>query len=135
MEQADAQTVADTFLAGWTQRFGSAEKIFSDNGNTFKADLWSILNKKLGQEVKFVPPHHQATNGAVERTHLDIKNGLRAALVEIGDTKREKWMDYLPFVMLGRHSAVINDLKVSPGELVFGEPLTLPGAINDPSQP
>ena len=135
MEKADAKSVAEAFISGWLQRYGACSRIYSDNGNTFQCDLWKELNKKLGIEVKFVPPFHQATNGAVERTHQSIKTSLKAALVEIGDTKREHWMDYLPFVMLGRRISLHNDMGCSPAEVAFGEPLVIPGALTDPSAP
>ena len=135
MSAADAKTVADTFVAGWTQRFGACQSIFSDNGNTFRCDIWRQLNEALGTQVKYVPPFHQATNGAVERTHQEIKNSLKAILVEMADEKRESWMDYLPYVMLGRRASVQADLQASPAEYVFGEPLTIPGTIADPTQP
>ena len=100
--------------------------------NTFKCNLWTELNKILKTEVKFVPTYHQATNGLVERSHQAIKNSLRAQLIEIGDTKREKWMDFLPFVMMGRRVAVQQDIQVSPSQLAFGEQIRIPGQLVNP---
>jgi hypothetical protein len=39
-----------------------------------------------------------------------------------------KWLDDLPLVMLGLRAAYKEDLKCSAAEVVFGEPLRLPGA-------
>ena len=37
----------------------------------------------LGIEVKFVPPYHQQTNGAIERQHRTMKESLKASLIEM----------------------------------------------------
>lgn len=41
-------------------------------------------------------------------------------------------MEVLPFVLLGIRSAYKDDLKTSAAELVYGEPLRLPGEFFDP---
>ena len=43
------------------------------------------------------------------------------------------WLEALPLVMLGIRSAVKEDLGASAAELVYGEPLRLPGAFFSPS--
>ena len=83
---------------------------FSDQGNTFDCDLWKQFNEKLGVQVKFSPPYHQATNGQVKRMHLSIKNSLKAALI-VADKHRERWMEFLLFVLLGRRNAVQPDSR------------------------
>ena len=53
----------------------------------------------------------------VERFHWQLK----ASLMGSG------WMANLPVVMLGLRTAWKRDLETSPAELVYGEPLRLPG--------
>ena len=43
-------------------------------------------------------------------------------------------MDYLPYVMLGRHVSFQHDLGASPAEYVFGETLEIPGTLTNPEQ-
>nr|XP_032524331.1 uncharacterized protein LOC116775561 [Danaus plexippus plexippus] len=45
------------------------------------------------------------------------------------------WVDSLPLVMLGIRSAFKDDLKSSPAELVYGEPLRLPGEFFQTTTP
>ena len=92
------------------------------------------MMSKLGIEVKFSPPYHQATNGAIERAHLSIKNSLHAALVEVANEKRDRWMEYLPFILLGRRTAIQEDLNASPAQLLYGENVPIPGELDNPEQ-
>ena len=50
-----------------------------------------------------------------------MKAALRASLTG-GD-----WADRLPWVMLGLRSAPKDDLQASSAELVYGQPLCVPG--------
>ena len=83
--------------------------------------------KNFGVEVRFTPAYHAATNGAVERRHQTIKNALKAALVEMGDKHGSKWVQALPWVLLGKRVQVQPDLDASAAQLVFGKSLVLPG--------
>ena len=77
MPSATSANCAKAFVRGWLARYGAADQIFSDNGNTFVAKLWEDLNKILGIKVTFVPRYHQATNGAVERQHRTLKDSIK----------------------------------------------------------
>ena len=65
----------------------------------------------------------------LERQHRGLKDSLRAALIQMGDTHQERWMDHLPFVLLGRRVAFQPDLGASPAEMTFGKSLVVPGQI------
>lgn len=56
----------------------------------------------------------------VENFHRPLKAAIRC---HAGMT----WLEALPLVLLGLRSAVKEDLNASPAELVYGEPLRLPG--------
>jgi hypothetical protein len=66
----------------------------------------------------------------VERFHRQLK----AAIVCHGS---ERWTDALPMVLLGIRAAWREDLKTSAAELVYGQPLALPGEFvtEDASEP
>ena len=60
---------------------------------------------------------------------------LKAALVDMGDAYQSKWLDMLPFVLLGKKVAFQPDLGASTSELVFGKNLVIPGQIlQDPGE-
>lgn len=54
----------------------------------------------------------------VERFHRYLKDGLK--------TQPHKWVDALPIVLLSIRTSVKENLRSSPGELAYGEPLCLP---------
>ncbi|KFD66947.1 hypothetical protein M514_20813 [Trichuris suis] len=69
---------------------------------------------------------HPCSNGMVERFHRQLK----AALMCHPGTS---WLQSLPLVLLGIRSAYGDHLKSSAAELVYGEPLRLPGEFLSPS--
>ena len=79
--------------------------------------------------VSYSPLYHPASLGACEREHKEIKHGLKAALVEMGQQHQSRWMDALPFVMLGRHTVYQPALGTSAAEVVLGECPTIPGDL------
>ena len=133
LETADSESCSRAFLTHWLSMFSLPAKATSDNGNTFISQIWRGLQNSLGIKVEFTPRFRPQANGAVERQHQSLKNGLKAALLEMGDTYREKWADALPWVLLGRRAAYQEDLGCSPFQLTFGQPAVLPGAlVSDP---
>ena len=136
MPDCSAESCANAFIRGWVQRFGCPLKILTDNAQTFHCDMWRDLQAQLGIEVSFSPPFHQATNGAVERSHQTIKNSLKAALIDMGDTYQTKWMQRLPFTLLGKRISYQPDLDASSADLVLGTSVHVPGAlVGDPGPP
>ncbi|KAJ8411270.1 hypothetical protein AAFF_G00172760 [Aldrovandia affinis] len=63
----------------------------------------------------------QEANGMCERFHRSLKVSLRAAL------QGDAWFDTLPWVLLGLRTAPKADLGASSAELVYGQPLHVPG--------
>ena len=126
---ATSINVCNGFIRPWLSRFGAPQEIFCDNGNTYVANLWKDLNRVLGIEVTFVPPYHQATNGAIERQHRTLKESIKASLIEMEDTHRENWMKQLPFTLLGRRVALQPDLGTSAAELTLGGSPVLPRVV------
>jgi hypothetical protein len=69
--------------------------------------------------------HHPAANGLVERSHGTLK----ATIMCQPD---QKWTKTLPLVFLGICTAYKADLQASVAELVYGEPLRIPGKLLTP---
>ena len=113
----------------WVSRYGLPCVAFSDNGNAFVANLFQDVLKNFGVEVKFSPVYHAATNGAIERKHQDIKNALKASLVEMGDKHREQWFKALPWVMLGKRVSFQPHLDASAAQMVLGMSPRIPGEL------
>ena len=129
LPQASSINCCNGFIRGWLQRYGCPQEIFCDNAQTYHAGLWQDLQRVLGVEVKFVPPYHQSTNGAIERQHRAIKESMKASLIEMGDIHKSEWMSQLPLTMLGRRAALQPELNASPAQMVLGGEPVLPGVL------
>jgi len=116
-----AETTAHAFLEGWVARFGMPVTITTDLGGQFESMLWSSLMKQLGIHHVRTTAYHPAANGMVERLHRQLKASLMA------NGPAAVWRQALPLVLLGLRTSVKADINCSAAELVYGEPLRLPG--------
>ncbi|GFR99359.1 Pol polyprotein [Elysia marginata] len=108
-------------VGGWISRFGIPQDILSHRGSQFTSALWTEIAKRLGVKVHRTTAFHPQANGMVERFHRTLKAALKARLTG------NNWVEELPWVFLGLRTAPKEDLGYSSAELVYGEPLTVPG--------
>jgi hypothetical protein len=80
------------------------------------------MAKLCGLHLTRTTPHHPVANGLVERLHRTMK----AAIMCHADSQ---WTEALPLVLLGLRTAYKEDLSSSVAELVYGEPLRIPGEL------
>ena len=118
-----AETVARAFLSGWVSRFGVPSQVTTDRGSQFESGLWRRLSHMLGCGRLRTTSYHPQSNGLVERFHRQLKTSLRAA------DATARWTDLLPLILLGVRAALKEDLGCSAAELVYGQPLRLPGEL------
>ena len=109
--------------------FGLCKVAVSDNGNAFIANLFKDLMQNFGITVSFTPAYQPQSNGAVERKHQDIKNALKAALVDMGNVHKDKWMKALPWVLLGLRVKYQPNLDASAAQMVLGMTPRIPGTM------
>ena len=112
---------ARALIGAWISRFGIPIDITSDRGPQFTSALWSTISQQLGVQVHRTTAYHPQANGMVERFHRTLKSALKARL------SGDNWIDDLPWVLLGLRVTPKEDLHSSSAELVYGEPLTIPG--------
>ena len=129
MTEATAESCCQAFIEGWTSQFGICREAVSDNGNTFIANLWKNMHEQLGTLVSYTPVYHSASLGHLERQHRDIKASLKAALLQMGSKHGKEWPKALPWTLLGKRTAYQPDLGCTPAELLYGQPLTVPGDL------
>lgn len=122
-----AEEVADRFVDGWIARFGVPTTVTTDQGRQFESDLFKRLMNVGATDRRRTTSYHPQANGMIERFHRQLK----AALMCHSDT----WHRALPIVLLGIRSALKEDLECSSAELVYGEPLRLPGEFLIASPP
>ncbi|XP_057335437.1 uncharacterized protein LOC130674185 [Microplitis mediator] len=70
--------------------------------------------------------YHPQANGLVERLHRQLKSALLC--------HQESWYDALPAVLLGLRVACKDDIQTTSAELVYGEPIRLPGELLTPTK-
>ncbi|KAK8392262.1 hypothetical protein O3P69_017685 [Scylla paramamosain] len=71
--------------------------------------------------AKMLKDYPDIANGMVERFHRHMKTTFKAM------ASGPDWMGELPWVLLGIHTALKDDLAASSAELAYGVPLTVPG--------
>ena len=120
-----AEHVAATFFAGWIARFGVPETVTTDQGRQFESQLFNELGKRSGFKHTRTTSYHPCANGMVERLHRQLK---AAIMCHTNST----WLDALPLALLGIRSAFKSDLQTTAADLVYGEPLRLPGEMFAP---
>ncbi|KAL0150514.1 hypothetical protein M9458_054107 [Cirrhinus mrigala] len=104
--------VALAFIDTWVARFGTPSDITSDHGPQFTSGPWSTAS-----------PYH-----GIPCFHLSLKSAL--SLTD------DRWVDQLPWVLLGLRTAPKADLQTSSVELVYGQTLCVPGDfIPDSTRP
>ena len=123
-----AEEVCKGFMQ-WVARYGLPGVAYSDQGNAFTANLFQDILKTFNIEIKFSPAYYAANNGAIERKHQDLKNALKASLVDMGNFHRDKWMTALPWVLLGRRVAFQPHLDASAAQMVLGMSPRIPGQL------
>lgn len=128
LKDITAETVGKAFHEHWISRFGCPQTVTTDQGRQFTSQLFKELTKLCGIQLRHTTAYHPQANGMIERFHRTMK----AAIMAHGD---KRWTDVLPVVLLGVRTAWKPELQCSVAEMVYGEPLKVPGEFIEPSIP
>lgn len=125
LKEITAEACAAALVSGWIARFGCPAKVTTDRGRQFECHLFKALTALIGAHHFRTTAYHPAANGIVERLHRQLKAAIMCHA-------SSQWTEALPLVLLGMRSSWKEDLRSSPAELVYGEPLCLPGQFFSP---
>ena len=95
-------------------------RITTDQGRQFESNLFNELARLIGAMHLRTSAYHLAANGIVERLHRQMK-----AAIKCHET--EAWAEILPIILLEIRTAIKENLKAGPAELVYGTTIRLPG--------
>ena len=126
IKEMDTDTVAKAYITNWVSRMGVPADMTSDRGPQFVSRLWQAMSEYLGTQLHPTTSYHPQANGLVERFHRTLKSSITARVEAAG----KDWVNQLPWILLGLRVTPKEDLEgVSPAEMVYGQPLTIPGDI------
>ena len=74
-----AVSAAQTFLSGWTIRFGVPSTITTDRDRQFESTLWQQLMQLLGSKCIRTISYHPFASGLIERFHQQLKASLKCS--------------------------------------------------------
>ena len=135
MKEATSLAASSAFLHGWLNLFGVPSAISSDCGGSFTASLWKETMSKLNVNINYSALYRPQAMGMLERQHRSLKDSLKASINDMADKHQNKWLDFLPFVALGKNATLQPDVGASPNELAFGTNLRIPGQLlSDPEE-
>lgn len=128
LKDVTAESCAAALVSGWIARFGCPARVTTDRGRQFESQLFKSLTATVGARHIRTTAYHPAANGIVERMHRQLKTAIMCNI----NCSSSQWTESLPLVLLGMRSSWKDDLQASPAELVYGEPLLLPGQFLSP---
>lgn len=121
----EARTIADEILKFITI-FGIPECILSDNGTDFTSNIMKELNKLFKIKHILSSPYHPQTNGALERSHMTLKEYLKHYINE----KHTNWDEYVSLAMFTYNTHFHKTTNFTPHELLFGHKVVIPTTLN-----
>ena len=115
-----APSIAKHFVDTWVTRYGCPDTITTDQGTNFTSELFAELTRLLGIHHITTTMYHPQANSIVERFHRRMKEAICSA------ERQRDWAAALPQILMVLRNTVKEDLGVSPAELLFGAPLSMP---------
>jgi hypothetical protein len=124
-----APVVAQAFVNGWISQHGVCDRINSDLGSEFTADVFKTICLRLGINHHLSLVMHPTSNGQVERTNRTLLAYIRKFI-----TANTEWEDLLPTLMFAINSAPHETKRYTPFQIAFGRRPRLPSSAMNPAQ-
>lgn len=125
LQRQTANAVAECLFANYISQHSLMEKLHSDQGAQFEADVIQSLCRKFGVTKLHTSPGHPASDGQTERMNRTI----RSQLVRCLQSFPGEWDDLLPQLELAYNSSTHSSTGYSPFYLAHGREPRLPAKV------
>jgi len=117
-----AKTVAKTLVREVFYKFGVCERIHSDQGKCFEADIVKQLCQIFGIKKSRTTAYYPEGNGQTERFNRTLHNLLRS----LPPSRKKRWPEYIQELVFSYNVTPHASTGYSPYLLIFGREPTLP---------
>ena len=122
MMDKSAESTLIAMLNDWILKFGPMNRLRTDQGSEFDAELSRLAYASWGIRFKTSSSHHPESQGRVESRNKGIKSSLKKLLLEFG----VEWDVQLPQVLYFMNISPVRFRNLSAFEILFGRRATLP---------
>ncbi|XP_053356089.1 uncharacterized protein LOC128527651, partial [Clarias gariepinus] len=110
-----ASTTARVLVDEVFSRFGAPERLHSDQGRNFEAEVFAAVCERLGVKKTHTTPLHPQSDGLVER----FNRTLTTQLAVLTSARQKDWDEHLPLVLWAYRTAVQESSQLTPAALMF----------------
>ena len=116
-----AKTAVDELMGRWISLFGVPQRLRSDRGPHFIAEVFKDLCTRIGIKQKLGSPEHPQSQAQVERQN-QLVNQLRC----LCDNDAEGWPMAIEKVQCSHNASVNATTEYSPARILLGKEFELP---------
>ena len=125
LQRQTAEAVAECLFSHYIRQHSLMEKLHSDQGAQFEADVIQSLCKKFGVKKLHTSPGHPSSDGQCERMNRTI----RSQLVRCLSTFPGEWDDLVPQLELAYNTSTHTSTGFSPFYLIHMREPRLPANV------
>jgi hypothetical protein len=128
---ATANTIARAFVQNFVCIYGIPDTILTDQGTNFMSDIFKHICKILSFKKLHTTAYHPQSNGALERSHLTLKNYIRSFV----DKDQNNWDEYIIYAQFTYNTTIHTTTNFTPYELIFSKKPSIPTSFSKKEQP